>query len=116
MSSRIRENTYDSTKDFVKILHSNVVDSLNRNGITIEEIYTRDDSREGSSYTKITISYENHRFTIDYEEPGSEFKKALMDYIQDIEFNIDCEDYKIDEAFDKKFIKTLYSVLNDVLM
>lgn len=116
MSSRIRENTYDSAKDFAKILHSNVLDAFDRNNITIDEIYVKDDPREGSSYTKITISYEGHKFTIDYEEPDHEFKQALINYIQDLEFDIDCEAYKVDKTFDKKFIKALYSVLDDALM
>lgn len=107
-----KERTYYDKKGFIKVLHKDVVEALNKNGFEITEIYTEDDTIEGSSSTTVYLEYNRYEFKISYTEPGTSFKYELEEFLDILEDEI--ESFKEEKGFNEEIIVDLKNVLDNI--
>ena len=112
MSQNVYENMYASKKDFAKVLPQRIINALENNDINIEYIYVKRYS--GSENIVIDLSYCKFNFKINYESPGLGFMMWFLTYIDELKFNIDNEEYKVNSAFDKELYETLRNVVDEI--
>ena len=114
MSAEIYELTYESKKDFLKVLPNAILTTLENNDIVINNIFIKGDS--GSETVIVSLEYFKLEFKITYELPGPGFIKELIEYIDDLEFDINDESYLVDSTFDKDFLTALQTVVKELNM
>lgn len=102
---------YTTYNEYTKFLKSKVIDILDNNDISIDEIDVTTDKMGGSEYVKVKLQFEHFDFYIEYEEPGCGFNNSFAEYVEDLvdSYN-DGEAYIINEEFTIKFIETLQTV------
>ena len=112
MSYNLEDEIFYSKKDFMKILHKNVVNELYINGFVITEIQVSCDEMSGNTYTTICLEYNRYEFNISYEEPGSSFKKELENLVELMEDGI--ESYLNERGFQEEIIDDLKNVIESI--